>query len=110
MACGLADKAVSLFYELRLHAQVSDTWEQRCLSQIAATLQVLEADRAAQTAPWWFGERPGHADIAVACALRHATEAHPGLISPGPALTAHSAALEAMPVFQAISQAFIPPT
>ena len=110
LACGLADKAVSLFYERRLHAQVSDAWEQRCLSQIAATLQVLEADRAAQTAAWWFGDKPGHADIAVACALRHATEAHPGLNTPGPALAAHCAALEATAVFQAISQAFIPPS
>ena len=111
LACGLADKAVSLVYERRLHDQASPVWEARCLSQIAATLQVLEADRAAQPAPWWFGERPGHADIAVACTLRFACEAHPGTITlaPYPALTAHCAVLEAMPVFQTISQAFIAP-
>ncbi len=111
LACGLADKAVSLFYERTLHDKASAIWEQRCLSQIAATLAVLETDRAALSTPWWFGEKPGHADIAVACVLRHATEAHPGTITlfPYPALAAHAAASEALPVFLATQQAFIPP-
>jgi len=57
------------------------------------------------------GERIGHADIAVACTLRFLAEAHPGLIDPAgmPALAAHAARMEALPVFQAIAQRFVPP-
>ena len=44
-------------------------------------------------------------------ALRFIAEAHPGVIVTAdyPALSAHAAKLEAMPVFQTISQKFIPP-
>ena len=34
LATGLADKAVSLFYEKRLHAAASDVWVARCRGQI----------------------------------------------------------------------------
>ena len=73
---------------------------------------MLEADRATRPAPHWFGERVSHADIAVACALRFARDAHPGVLdlTACPALTRHCAALEAMQVFQDISQALIPPS
>jgi glutathione S-transferase len=112
LACGLADKAVSLFYELRLHQQGSQVWIERCQSQISATLDALEADRDNSGGDYWFGDRIGHADIAVAVALRHLAESHPGLISMAdyPALSAHAARLEALPVFQTISQPFIAPT
>lgn len=111
LATGFADKSVSLFYEKVLHKEVSELWEERCRSQIAATLTVLEADRARRTSAYWFGEAIGHADIAVACALRHANDAHPGLIDWAlyPALKAHCDRLEALSVFQEISQPFIPP-
>ena len=110
LATGLADKAVSLFYERRLHQVVSETWEARCRRQMGGVVAALEADRASRPGPYWF-DRLGHADIAVACALRYATDAHPGVLDMAacPALAAHCAALEAMPVFQAISQPFIPP-
>jgi glutathione S-transferase len=112
LATGLADKAVSLFYELRLHDHPSPDWMIRCRGQIVATLDALEADRAARDTPYWFGETIGHADIAVACALRHAGDSHPGLIVPEarPALAAHCARLEALPVFRSIQQAFVPPS
>jgi hypothetical protein len=44
-------------------------------------------------------------------ALRHANDAHPGLIDMAafPALAAHAARLEALPVFREISQPFIAP-
>jgi glutathione S-transferase len=44
----------------------------------------------------------------VAATLRHAGEAHPGLIDRErwPALAAHAARMEALPVFQAIQQPF----
>jgi glutathione S-transferase len=75
-------------------------------------LAALEADRAARADPWWFGEKIGHPDIAVAAALRFISEVHAGLVdmTPFPALSAHSARCEALPVFQAISQPFNPPS
>jgi glutathione S-transferase len=111
LAAGLAEKAVSLFYEKRLHTQVSDVWVNRCCKQILDTLAALEADRASRSGDYWFGDRMGHADIAVAACLRFTTEAHPGLVSLAvfPGLAAFAARLEALPVFQTISQPFIPP-
>jgi glutathione S-transferase len=111
LAMGAAEKAVSLFYELRLHEQVSAVWAGRCSGQILSTLAALERDRAGRATPYWFGETMGHADIAAAVALRFITEAHPGLVDAAgmPALAAHAAALEALPVFDAISQPFAAP-
>ncbi len=111
LAMGAAEKAVSLFYELRLHEQVSAVWAERCRGQILSALAALERDRAARTSPYWFGDVMGHADIAAAVALRFITEAHPGLIDQAglPALAAHAAGLEALPVFGEISQPFVAP-
>lgn len=111
LAMGLAEKAVSLFYELKLHNQISETWAGRCRSQIAGTLAALERERAERSGDWWLDDRIGHADIALACALRFASDAHPDLVVLGdyPALEAHSVRCEALDVFRAISQPFIPP-
>jgi len=111
LAIGLGDKIVSLFYEKRLHDKVSDLWVGRCRTQIETVLAVLEADRAARPDGWWFGNRFGHADIAVAVMLRFLADAHPGLVAIAgfPMLAAHAASMEAMPVFQQISQPFIAP-
>ena len=111
LAMGAAEKAVSLFYELRLHEQVSAVLAERCRGQILSALAALERDRAGRTTPYWFGETPGHADIAAAVALRFITEAHPGLVDAAaiPALAAHAAGLEALPVFAEISQPFVAP-
>jgi glutathione S-transferase len=110
LATGLADKAVSLFYERRLHDTTSAVWETRLQAQIASVLDALEADRAPRPGPWWFGDATGHADIAVACALRFVGDAHPGLIGPHhPQLRAHAAACEALAVFHQISQPFVAP-
>lgn len=115
LATGLADKAVSLFYERQLHDTTSAALESRLTRQIGSVLDALEADRAGRPGPWWFGDELGHADIAVACALRFASDAHPGLVGVGsvgsghPHLTAHCAACEALPVFHEISQAFVAP-
>ncbi|AOF91246.1 glutathione S-transferase family protein [Sinorhizobium sp. RAC02] len=109
-ATGLADKGVSLFYELHLHQTPSDYFVGRCRSQIGTVLTALDAERAVRPGQFWFG-RITHADIAVACAWRHVSEAHPGLIDPAayPALAAHCTGMEALPVFQEISQPFIAP-
>jgi glutathione S-transferase len=111
LATGLGDKAVSLFYERRLHKEVSETWVDRCRIQISAVLGVLEAERAKSLEEYWFGPRIGHADVAIVSVLRFLSEAHTGLIETAkfPALHAHAARLEALPVFKEISQPFIAP-
>ncbi len=117
LACGLADKAVSLFYERALHEAVSPAFDARCRSQIGAALAVLEADLAARlvstqdTAPYWFGAQISHADIALACALRFVAEAHPDIIQAAdtPVLIGFANRLEALPAFRQIYQAFQPP-
>ncbi len=112
LATGLADKSVSLLYERLLHQPASEVWMQRCQTQIAGVLDALEADRATRSTEFWFGGRIGHADIAVACALRFTREAHPGLFDPtmSPALAAHAARCEALPAFLDIVQPLIPPS
>jgi glutathione S-transferase len=111
MGVHTAEKAVSLFYEKVLHKEASDVWTNRCRTQISGALAALEPDRAARKTDYWFGSSIGHADIAVAAALRFIGDAHPGVVSMAdyPALSAHSQRCEALPVFHAISQAFIPP-
>ncbi len=113
LATGLADKAVSLVYErvLRKDHQ-SKIWVERCEAQIGGVLEVLEKQRAGVASPYWFGAAIGHADIAVACALRFTAEAHPAIFSAAryPALTAHAAHCEALPVFQEIVQPLIAPS
>lgn len=109
LICGVADKAVSLFYEKALHDVTSEVWTARCTAQIGGTLALLEAERAAQTTPFWGGENLGHADIATACVLRFVSEAHPGVIDSSviPALAALADRCEALPVFQHIRQPFV---
>lgn len=110
LATGMAEKAVSLFYERRLHEKVSETWESRCRSQIGAVARALEADRATCPGPF-FGARLGHEDVALACALRFVTEALPGVLDRAalPALAAHADALEATAAFRTVFQPFIAP-
>ncbi len=108
LATGMADKAVSLFYERLLHPEPSDKWLERCRTQIGAVLERLEAERKPRTSEYWFGETLGHADIAVTCALRFLLESSPGAfeLAAFPSLKAHAARCEALPVFQQISQPF----
>lgn len=109
-ATGFADKGVSLFYELHLHEKPSAYFVERCRSQMMTVLATLETERAARPGDTWFG-RITHADIAVACAWRHVSEAHPGLVDPAayPALATHCDRMESLPVFVEISQPFIAP-
>ena len=111
LATGLADKAVSLVYERVLHREKSEIWIARCQAQIAGVLDVLDADRKARATAFWFGDVIGHADIAVACAIRFTREAHPAVFDAArwPALTAHAARCEALPPFPDIVQPFSPP-
>jgi glutathione S-transferase len=106
LSTGLADKAVSLFYEGLLHEAPSQTWIDRCRDQIGDVLTALEADRTTSASAFWLGAEISHADIAAACALRFAREAHPDLIDPTrwPRLAAHAEQCEALPAFQSICQ------
>ena len=108
LASGLADKAVSLVYERRIHKRETPVWAARCRSQIDGVLAALESDRAARPGPWWFGERMGHADIIVACVIRFLIEAHPEVFraEQWPVLAGHAAACEALPEFSAAVQPF----
>jgi glutathione S-transferase len=112
LATGLGDKAVSLVYERVLRKDALKLWVERCEAQIGGVLEVMEAERAAIATPFWFGDRIGHADIAVACVLRFTGEAHPQLFASArySALAAHAARCEALPVFQEIVQPLIPPS
>ncbi|MBC2884403.1 glutathione S-transferase family protein [Ochrobactrum sp. CM-21-5] len=112
LATGLADKAVSLLYEGLLRSEKSDVWVTRCELQIGRVLGVLESDLSERGTSYWFGNEIGHADIAVACAIRFLREAHPHLFAGGgyPALTALAARCEALSPFQEIMQPLVPPT
>ena len=110
LGSGLADKAVSLIYERVLRKDQLKLWVERCEAQISGVLDVLEKERADVATPFWFGERIGHADIMVACALRFTGEAHPALFDARyPTLKAHAARCEALPLFQEIVQPLAPP-
>jgi glutathione S-transferase len=111
LAMGLGDKSVSLLYERVLRKDALKLWVERSETQIGGVLAVLEKERAAVKTPYWFGERIGHADIAVACVLRMSREAHPGLFDAAryPALAVHAARCEALPPFQEIVQPLSPP-
>ncbi len=111
LATGLADKAVILIYERVLHDQSSPGWVERCHLQIQAALEALEADRRSRPSAYWSGERIGHADIAVACALRLLREAHPESFDAArwPQLARHCARCEALEVFQSVTQPFLAP-
>jgi glutathione S-transferase len=112
LATGLGDKSVSLVYERVLRKDQLKLWVERCEAQISGVLDVLEQERASVATPHWFGERIGHADIAVACVLRFTGEAHLHLFTAGryPALAAHAARCEALPPFREVMQPFAPPS
>jgi glutathione S-transferase len=110
LATGLGDKAVSLFYEKRLHKEVSDAWVERCKGQMFATLDVLEKERSMRKDG---GEAElTHEDVATACVIRFISEAHPGLVDMArfPSLGSLCERMEGLPVFQTISQPFVPPS
>jgi glutathione S-transferase len=111
LSTGLADKAVVLLYEhvLRTEERRSSVWVSRCQAQIRDTLAVLEGDRKTRATPFLLGGQPTHADIALACALRFLGEAHPDFYRPAdwPALAAHAARCEDLPVMREICQPLI---
>ncbi|MFT4077263.1 MAG: glutathione S-transferase family protein [Asticcacaulis sp.] len=110
LTTGFSDKAIALFYEQVLHREKSPVWLERCQTQIGAVLDVLEKIRAGAKRQWLLGGDMTHADIALACSLRHAREAHQAIdFTKWPALAFHSAQCEQMEVFRTIFQPFIGP-
>ena len=115
LATGLCDKMVALIYEGILHETASQVWIARCRSQIGDVLDALEAERVNCAADYLGdhsqGREPGHADIAIACALRFLGEAHPQIAARAswPALAAHAARCEGLDAFAAVVQRFDPP-
>lgn len=112
LSTGLADKAVSLLYEGLLRSEKSNVWVERCETQIARVLDVLENDLSERKSPYWFGDDIGHADIAATCALRFLREAHPHLFDEQkyPSLAGLAARCEALATFQEIVQPLAPPS
>ena len=108
LATGIADKAVSLFYEKLLRPEPSEKWLSRCRAQVGDALGVLDDERRRTTTSYWFGDKLNHADIAVACMLRFLNDALPSAfdMTRYPALARHSAESEALPVFRSIAQPF----
>jgi glutathione S-transferase len=111
LATGLGDKSVSLVYESVLRKEQLKLWVDRCEAQVSGALDVLEKERTEVKTPYFFGERIGHSDIAVACVLRFTSEAHPHLYNATryPALASHASACEALPAFKEIVQPLAPP-
>jgi len=111
VASGISDMAVRLFYEQRLHDAPSPSYMARITRQVEGALRVLEKERAGSGSKYWFDETLSQADIAITCMWRHLSESHPAIAVAAnyPALSAHAARMEALPVFQKISQTFIAP-
>jgi glutathione S-transferase len=108
-AAGAAEKAVSLLYERRLRETAFPLWADRCRAQVNDTLDFLEAERAKRATPWLFDTALSHADVVLATMLRFVSEALADEfdLAARPALKAHAARAEALPVFQAASQPFV---
>ena len=95
------EKAVQVHYEraLRGPGERSESWRQRVMGQLDAGLAALEA-----AAPQgWFEDSPGHADIAVACAVGflQGTVSDAVEMAGYPNLAAFAARAEALPAFRA---------
>lgn len=110
VAAGLADKAVSAFYEKNFHPpeQRSLRLLERNRGQLVDSLAWLEA-RAPEG--WLNGEALTHADVMVGSAARFASAAVPDLfdLSQAPKVAAWCERLEALPVFRKTYLAFEPP-
>ncbi len=111
LANGLCDKLVSLVYERAMHDATSAQWLARCEAQVTAVIAALEAECTGGPGAYWFGPTLSHADIALTCAHRFLREAQPPLYAAltAPKLATHAAKCEALPVFAAVTQAFVPP-
>ena len=107
-AAGVADKAVSLLYERVLREAALPLWVERCRLQIAETLDLLEAERQVRPTRYLFDDELSHADVMLTTMIGFVSEALGGEFDwdRWPALKAHAATCEVLPVFREIRQAF----
>lgn len=109
VAAGMADKAVSAFYERNFHTpeQRNARLLERNRGQVVDSLSWLEV-RAPEH---WLLAALSHADIMVGTALRFVSDALPDWVDlkPVPRVGAWFQRLEALPVFRSTYLAFDPP-
>jgi glutathione S-transferase len=110
-AAGAADKGVSLLYERVLREQALPLWVDRCRLQIGETLDLLEAERQLRPTRYLFDDQLSHADVMLTTMWGFISEPLEGEFewARWPALAAHAAACEALPVFSEIRQPFLKP-
>ena len=110
-AAGVADKGVSLLYERVLREQALPMWVERCRAQIIETLDLLEGERAGRGTTYLFDGALSHADVILTAMWSFISEALADEFdwSRWPALSAHAAACEALPVFGQVRQSFSGP-
>jgi glutathione S-transferase len=110
VAAGLADKAVSAFYEKNFHPleQQNPRLLARNRGQLVDSLAWLEARAPKQ---WLQGSALCHADVMVGVAIRFAGDALPDMLElgPVPGVAAWCERLEALPVFRKTYLSFDPP-
>jgi glutathione S-transferase len=111
MAVGVADKAVSLLYERVLREAAFPMWVDRCRLQIGETLDLLEAERQLRPTRYLFDDDLSHADVMLTAVTSFISEALADEFDwdRWPALRAHAAACEELPVFGAVRQRFLKP-
>jgi glutathione S-transferase len=101
LAQGTLEKVAAVVYERHYHpaAHVSQDWQARCQSQLAAGLSELE-NRC--TAPWFCGDDFSHADVMVTCLVAYLHLRLPEAFAPGafPKLQALATKCEALPAFK----------
>ena len=101
LATGAVDKGILVVME-RIFRPVEKHHQpflDRCRLQVDGALRALHARCAARAGQWLVGDAIGQADITLACYANYLRDAVPFDLSPYPALLAHCAHCEALPVF-----------
>ena len=101
LATGAADKAIMIVIErvFRPEEKRHAPWTDRCLVQAEGALAELDKQCAAREGQWLVGDAMTLADITVTCNATYVREAVPLDLSTYPALLAHVARCEALPIF-----------
>jgi glutathione S-transferase len=108
LAAGAAEKGVSLVYERLLREAAFQMWVERCRLQILETLDLLEAERQLRPTRYLFDDDLSHADVMLTALWTFISQALADEFEWGrwPAIEAHAAACEALPVFAEVNQPF----
>lgn len=111
LATGAADKGIHTVIErvFRPEEKRHAPWIERCLVQVRGALAELDRACAARAGRWLVGDTMTQADITVACYTTYVHEAVPVALDEYPALHAHVARCEALPVFRRFYAPFFTP-